>query len=149
MKHFSLKSVSVCTVAFPLCFDSKKATTNILGMLLRCFDFLSLSMFEELQKGTCTCSFMVTWVVEFPREGYKIVMIFGQSNIIKGKYCMYLVNSSSGEVAKSAKIELSKSIISVKNYLNISFFNELKLRSTRSDRANDNIFSFCVIPMKI
>ena len=48
-----------CTVAFPLCFDGKTAMTNILGMFLRCFDFLSLSMFKEQQKGTFICSFMV------------------------------------------------------------------------------------------
>ena len=60
---------------------------------------------------------MVIWVVKFPREECKIRNIFGKKSIYVGtqKKIMYFVNGRSGEVGKSAKIELSKSIFYVKN----------------------------------
>ena len=69
--------------------------------------------------------------VEFSREGYKIRKFFClKINIPKGNY---FENWCNGEVSKSAKIWLSKSIFYFKNHLNLSkkyFIEEYQYRCT-------------------
>ena len=64
---------------------------------------------------------MAIWVVEFSNKGYKIRFLpknqHTQRNLLNFENW---VNGGIGEVSKSAKIWLSKSIFYFKNYLNLS-----------------------------
>ena len=71
---------------------------------------------------------MAIWVVEFSNGGDKVKKIFASESTYSKEIIEFweLVN---GEVSKSAKIWLSKSIFYDKNYPNLFFFiDEYKFR---------------------
>ena len=63
---------------------------------------------------------MTIQVVEFSREGYKIRKVFWLKINCSQMKLSNLENWSCGEMSKSAKIRHSKSILYVKNQVNLS-----------------------------
>ena len=98
---------------------SKMLPARLLGFLKKFLPTLLLRPLIDFYNFQPTL--MVVRVVEFSSWGYKIWKIFAKNQHTQKKLLNF-ENWCNGEVSKSAKIQLSKSIFYAKNHRNLSHF---------------------------